>query len=306
MEYGLIIGERIVIMFIIMLLGALCYLKGMITKDGTKHLSNISLNLVNPLLIFMSYQTDYNERLLHGLLWAFLLSAVSFGISIAAAQLLIRTKGEDCAVERLLITYSNCGFMCIPLINGIYGSDGVLYLTAYLTFFNLLVWTHGYIMMKGTRDLSSFAKALRSPSVIAVFVGLACYLLQIRVHEIPAQSMQYISDMNTPLAMIIAGATAAQTNILKSLKKGRVYYISFLKLIVMPAITFGAIFLFPAPEMVKMTVLIAAACPTATICTMFAVTMDKNPQKCSEIFTVTTVLSGITLPLTVAAAGAIM
>lgn len=92
-----------------------------------------------------------------------------------------KKKTPDLAVERVSSIYSNCAFMCIPLINGIYGSEGVLYLTAYLTFFNVLIWTHGLMTMKGERDFSSLVKALISPSVIAVVVGLICYLTNVRL-----------------------------------------------------------------------------------------------------------------------------
>ena len=304
MEYGLIVGERIFIMFLILILGALCFLKGIITKDGTKQLSRIALNIVNPVLIFMSYQSEYDDRLISGLLWAFALSAISFAFTIIAAMFFIRQKNnDDCPIERFSVIYSNCAFMCIPLISGLYGSEGVLYLTAYLTVFNLLVWTHGLMTMKGERDFSSFAKALKSPSVIAVILGLICYLTQLRLPDIPSQAMEYIADMNTPLAMLIAGATAAQSNILKSLKNIRIYYICFLKLILIPAAVFLIINLLPAPDTVKTTILVATGCPAAPMGTMFAVTLDKNPQKCSEIFTATTLLSGITLPLLVCGTG---
>ena len=44
MEAGLIIGNQIIIMFIILIIGAFCYLKGIITKDGTKQLSLIHIS----------------------------------------------------------------------------------------------------------------------------------------------------------------------------------------------------------------------------------------------------------------------
>lgn len=72
--------------------------------------------------------------------------------------------------------------------------------------------------MKGERDFSSLVKALISPSVIAVVVGLICYLTNVRLPKVPATALQYIADMNTPIAMVIAGATAAQTNVLKALQ----------------------------------------------------------------------------------------
>lgn len=284
-------------MFIILVIGAFCYLKGLITKEGTKQLSAVELQLVNPLLIFMSYQKEYNSKLLNGLLWSFALSAISFAVIILLSYAVIGKSRENKDIERFAAVYSNCGFIGIPLINGIYGTDGVLYLTAYITFFNLLVWTHGYMTMKGERDFSSFLKALKSPSVIAVFVGLIFYLTNIRLPAVPATAMQYISDMNTPLAMIIAGATAAQTNILKALKKPAVYLVSAMKLLVFPACAFSVCRFLGAPQIVLMTVTVAAACPVATTGTMFAIQMDKNPELCSEFFTITTLLSALTLPL---------
>ncbi|MDO4945338.1 MAG: AEC family transporter [Ruminococcus sp.] len=296
-DTGLLIGRQILIMFIILAIGALCYLKGLITKEGTKQLSAVELQLVNPLLIFMSYQKEYNSKLLNGLLWSFALSAISFAVMILLSYVFIGKNREDKDIERFASVYSNCGFIGIPLINGIYGTDGVLYLTAYVTFFNLLVWTHGYMTMKGERDFSSFLKALKSPSVIAVFLGLICYLTNIRLPDVPASAMQYVSDMNTPLAMLIAGATAAQTNILKAMKKPVIYLVSALKLLVFPACAFAVCRFLGAPQIVLMTVTIAAACPVATTGTMFAIQMDRKPELCSEFFTITTLLSALTLPL---------
>ena len=297
MGAGLIIGKQILIMFIILVLGVICNLRGLITKDGTKSLSIVELNIVNPVLIFMSYQTDYEPALMKGLLWAFALSAISFAAAIPFSMIFVPKKSRYSVIQRFSVVYSNCGFMGIPLINNIYGSNGVLYLTAYITLFNLLVWTHGYMMMKGKRDFSTLIKALLSPSVIATVLGFILYVTNLRLPEIPYKAMDYISAMNTPLAMLIAGATVAQTNILKAFKGIEIYRVCAGKLIIVPALTFALVWLTPAPDIVKMVVTIAAACPVATTGTMFAITMDRHPQKCSEFFAVTTVLSGLTLPL---------
>ena len=260
MEYGLIIGERIIIMFIILLIGFFCYKKGLITKQGTKQLSVVELNLVNPILIFMSYQKDYDSAMTHNLIWAFILSALSYAVAIALSYVFISKKQKSFSVERFSIIYSNCGFIGIPLINGLFGAEGVLYLTAYITFFNFLVWTHGLMTMKEKIDFSSALKALKAPSVIAIFLGLIFYFTRLSLPTVPAQALQYISDMNTPLAMIIAGATAAQTNILCVFRKPRNYLICFYKLLAIPLIAFLVIRLFNVPSIVCTTLTVAAAC----------------------------------------------
>lgn len=303
MEATLLISKQILIMFIILALGALCAYKGLITKDGNKQLSAIELHVVNPLLIFMTYQSEYSPALLRGLGWSFLLSAVSFGVTILLSNLMIPKRREDHELERFSVVYSNCGFIGIPLIRGIYGDEGVLYLTAYLTLFNLLVWTHGYMTMKGSRDFSTFKKALCAPSVIAVLIGLVFYLTNIRLPRVLSSSFKYVADMNTPLAMLIAGAAAMQTDFKKAFKNSGLYIVSGLKLLVLPLLAFGINLLLiiclklPVPTLVLMTVTIATACPVATTGTMFAIQMDKKPERCSEFFAATTLLSALTLPI---------
>ena len=273
-------------------------MKGLITKEGNKQLSKVALYIVNPMLIFMSYQDcEYSSTLLKGLLWSFLLSGISFGVMILLSTLIISQKRPEHSLERFSVVYSNCGFIGMPLIRGIYGDEGVLYLTAYITLFNILVWTHGYMTMKESRDFKSFVKAATSPSVIAVFVGLLSYLTQKHLPDILHSSLKYISEMNTPLAMLIAGSAAAQTNVLKALKNKALYMVSVYKLLALPLVAFLLVHFLPAPHMVKMVVLIASACPVATTGTMFAIQFDKNPERCSEFFAVTTLLSGITLPI---------
>lgn len=297
MDAGMVILRQIVIMFIILLIGFGCSMKGLITKEGNKQLSAVALHIVNPLLIFMSYQSAYSSKLLRGLLWSFLLSGLSFAVTIGLSTLLIKKKRPEHDLERFSAVYSNCGFIGIPLIRGIYGAEGVLYLTAYITLFNILIWTHGLMTMKGSKDMKSFLNSLKAPSVVAVFIGLIFYLLQIRLPDFLHTSLQYVSDMNTPLAMLIAGSAAAQTNVVKALKNSGLYIVATLKLAVLPLAALALLHFIPAPHMVQMVVLIASACPVATTGTMFAIQYDKNPERCSEFFAVTTLLSGLTLPV---------
>lgn len=305
MENAMVIGMRVLIMSVILCIGAAAYKTGVISKDGTKQLSAIELKIINPLLIFMSYQEPFDTELLHGLLWSFLLSAASFGVTILLASFLKRKGGKNWSVERFSCIYSNCGFMGIPLIRGLFGNEGVLYLTAYITLFNLLVFTHGYIMMKEETDFSAVKNALRSPSIIAVFIGLICFVTKLRVNDIPAvgsfisEAMQSVADMNTPMAMLIAGATAAQSDLFKALSDKKILSTAFYKLIAVPGVIILLMHFMPSglPLMPRLIVCIACACPAATTGTMFALLLDKNAQRCSEIFALTTVLSMATLPL---------
>ena len=115
-----------------------------------------------------------------------------------------------------------------------------------------------------------------------------------------------MGEMNTPLAMIIAGATCAQTSFPEALKNKRNYLVCFYRLLVFPAAAFGVCMLFHAPAMVLTTITIAAACPAAATGTMFAIKLDKKPERCSQLFAMSTIFSGVTLPLVTILAGKIV
>ena len=289
-----------IIMFIIVIIGALCYKFRLITDDGKKQLSSLVMYIVNPLLIFLAYQTDFKKELLIGLMWTAIMAVLTYIVFILLSMVIIRDKeGRETAIERFSVIYSNCGFMGTPLIFGVFGSEGVFLQNGFITVFNLCVWTHGIMSVKGQRDMKSILRAFKAPAVIAVFLGLVLFFLGVRIPEIPYTALNHVGEMTTPLAMLVAGASIAGSNILKSLKNPRIYLITFLKLIVFPLIGLLIIAFLPAPETAKLITLIEIACPTATIGMMFAITFNKNAEYSSQIFAVTTLLSMATLPFIV-------
>lgn len=292
--------KQTLIMLILMLIGALSAKVGLISSEANKDLSKFVLQVVNPVVIFMSYQTELKPELVKKLLLTFALSALAMAVMLAGAYLLIRPKeGRNTEIERFSSIYSNCGFMGIPLVNALFGMEGVFCLTAFITVFNLTVWTHGVILITGEKDVKSVLKVLHSPTMIAIALGLLAFFLRIRLPEIPAKALGFIADMNTPLAMVVSGVTISETSILLIVKKSGVYRVCFSKLILLPFILSVIFLLLPVDEQVKMTVLIAAAAPPAAMCTLLCIRSGKDSLCASEIFTAGTILSVITLPIVI-------
>lgn len=298
---SVIILKQTLIMLILMLVGVLCSKTGIISQNSNKDLSKFVLQVVNPVVIFMSYQKDYEHELAENLLLTFLISFLSMTLAIILAKFIVREKKDrDTAIERFSSVYSNCGFMGIPLVNAMFGSEGVFYLTAYITVFNILAWTHGIILISGEKNFKQAVKVLYSPTMIAIYLGIIFFFAQIRLPEIPYQSLEFISSLNTPMAMIVSGVTMSATNITAMVKNINIYKVCFLKLIFIPfVISLLIILLCPhdTDSKVKFTVIIAASAPPATMCTLQALRYGKNSLYASEIFTAGTILSVITLPI---------
>ena len=295
-----LIIDKIIMMFLIMMLGVICYKKNFLDEGTSVKLSNFLLMIVNPLVIFVSYQIDFQADLFQNLLLVLGLSMVSFAVQILLIHLVIPgKKNRDATIERLSAIYGNCGFIGIPLINSLFGREGVFYMTAYLTVFYLYFWTHGVIIMAGKTDLKTTAKNLLSPAIVGVVLGLVCFLAQLRLPSVIVSAMDSVGSMNTPLAMLVAGATLGKSDLRVCLRKKRIYWICALKLLIVPAVAMAMVLPLALPQTVVMTLLVAAACPIGACCTMFALKYKGDGQYASEMFAVSTVLSAVTIPLLV-------
>lgn len=304
MSLAVIALNQILVMFLIMILGFLCYKLKIINHETNKKLSDFLLLIVNPLLIFNSYQREFNKELLYGLVVSFILAIVSHVIAIGAAWLAVRGKNkQDISLERFSCIYSNCGFMGIPLINSLYGSEGVFYLTAYMTVFNLLIWTHGVILMTGHRNKKDLLKTLVSPTFIAIIAGMLLFLLNFRVPQVLYRSMDYVASMNTPLAMIIAGVTMAQSDFKRVLFKWRIYLVVFMKQLAIPMILVLLYHKLPVDSKILTTAVLAAGCPVAAMGVLFALRYNKNHLYASELYSVSTVTALVTIPAIMLFAG---
>ncbi len=295
--------NQTLIMLILIGVGVICAKTKLISEASNKDLSKFVLQVVNPVVIFMSYQKPYKAELAKNLLLTFIISiAAMAGLIILSYVFVRRKEGSEFEIERFSSVYSNCGFMGIPLVSALFGDEGVFYLTAFITVFNLIVWTHGVILISGEKDFKQVVKVFYSPTIISIILGLITFFLEIRIPDTAASALGFIKDVNTPMAMVVSGVTMAGTNVPKLLKNYKVYYVCLLKLLVMPLILAVPLALVGVLDSkVGMTILVAASAPPAAMCTLLSIRYGKNSIYASEIFTAGTILSVGTLPLVVKA-----
>ena len=269
MELAAMTLYKTVVMAVLALVGVFCYHQKMIDEELNKKLSDLVLMVFTPILLFTSFQTEYDRSLLKGLFVATVLSLVSFAVIWGISKLVIRGQDPDTAcVEHIALMYSNCGFIGIPMAQGLFGSEGVMYMTAYVAAANFLL-----------------------------VAGVLCFLFQIQIPEMAEEPLEMIAGMNTPMAMIVAGVNIAQTDLLQCLKRWRLYWLCAVRLLVMPGVLVGIFLLFPGQGMVKTIMVLASACPAGVTGSLFAVRYGKDAGYASELFALSTVLSVATVPL---------
>lgn len=292
---------KIISIFIIMVVGVICFKVGIIDNNTKEKLSRLSTLIVNPILIFMSFQMAYDTALLKNMGILFVLAVISYLISILLAHFLLHEKnGYDLAVEKFAVTYTNCGFIGVPLGYALFGGIGVIYATVFVATFHIFCWTHGILLL----DNSGFQpKKLINPCLIAVFGGIICFIFQLKIPENIAFAMNSIADMNTPLAMLLSGAIMAQLNFRDTLKKGRMFFVVALRLVVSSAIFALLLRFIPIDEQMRVVAAVTAACPSGAMTITMAILYGRDDYYATELFGMTTLLSIATIPLCMMIAG---
>ena len=292
-----IVVEKILQMFILILAGEVVYKAKLIDETVSKNLSNLLLLVVSPLLIFEAYQMNFHRKLFHGLLWALLASLITLLSCMVLAFFMFPGKKDNHQLEKIGTIYSNCSFIGIPLVNGVFGSEGVFYMTAYNTIFDILLWTFGVWVMSSETDWKSSLKELINPAIVSVMVGMVCFLSGFRLPEIVMTPVELIGGMNTPLAMMVAGINLARGDLLKSMKNRRLYFICFVKLVLFPLLSIAILYPMQLDFTIAFTVFIGMACPSGATTIMFSERYGKNTSYATEIFVMTTFLALLTIPL---------
>ncbi len=272
-------------------IGFLCSKVSLIDEAAEKKLTGLLLKVVQPVYLFVAYQRAFDRGLLKDFLTCMAMAAAAFLIMILLPYLFFKKGSRDREVGLLLTAFPNVGFFGIPLISGIYGAEGVFFLTTMITMFNLLLWTYGVILMSGRRDsLKNTLKRLISPSLIAIVAGLICFSLGLLLPEVITSPLKKLGDMNSPLAMLVSGAVVARANFKQGLRDPMVYKISLLRVLVLPMAVALCLFWLPVNPMLIYIVVLSSGFSVGSAPLMFCVQYNKNSVLGGECVALTSVL----------------
>ena len=299
MELALITAQQVVILFLLIGCGFVAVKTGVLKQEGKQTLSNLLLYLVVPAMIVHSYMMEFSEEILHNLLAAFGMSILAILIgTVITLVLTARRKDRRAPIFRFACVFSNAAYMGFPLISALFGSEGLLYASAYVTVFNILLWTMGYGMVSGSSSPKEVARSLlHTPVLYAMVVGLAIYLLQIPVPNLIAQPIDLLSGMNTPLSMLITGMLIAAGDLKSIVCDKHIWKLAGLRMLLIPAVCVAVFTLLGFHGMSAQVVLLLECCPAAAITSVFAVQFGHDERFAAGCVVLTTLLSIVTLPL---------
>lgn len=305
MDLAIKIAYQVVIIFLFMATGFTLFKLKKLNSGGISDITTLLLEFVTPCVLISSYQKkipDYSTKLLSGLGIAALFTLLVHFIAILIATLIFKKEPSGkYKVNLFSAVYSNCGFMAIPILSSVLGTDGVFYGAIYLAFFTILNWTHGIVVYSGSIKAVSMKKLLFNPGVIGTLGALLLFLFKLELPGIVNDAVDSFAALNTPLSMMILGTYLAKVNWKSVFTKPSLYIVAFLRLLLIPFLAIVLIWainrVYPINLLIARSVLIPSACPAAAASALFAAKYDADATYASELVAVTTLFSIVTLPL---------
>ena len=299
MELALITTQQVVVLFLLIGTGVLAVKTGVLRPEHKQALSNLLVYIVVPAMIVNSYRMEFSAEILRNLLAAFGMSTLAILAGTVITLLLTaRKKDSRTPIFRFACIFSNAAYMGFPLISALFGSEGLLYASAFVTVFNILLWTMGYGFVSGSSSPKEVVRSLvRTPVLYAVIAGLAVYLLQIHIPNLIAQPLELLAGMNTPLSMMITGMLIAAGSVKSIVTDVHIWKLAAVRMVLIPAVCLALFSLLGFHGTAAQVVVLLECCPAAAITSVFAVQFGHDESFAAGSVVLTTLLSIVVLPL---------
>jgi predicted permease len=286
-----------------MAVGYVCRRKGLFSDAFVKGAVNLLLLIVTPCLIIHVFQRPFTKELLANLGMALAAAFFAHGVGLLFAETCFR-RVDDMrkGILKFGTVFSNGGFMAIPLEYALLGAEGAFYGAVYVVVFNLLCWTYGLKVMCGhLKDLDKRILFV-NPGTIGLTAGLPLFLTSTTLPQVIGEPIRYLSELNTPLAMIIIGYYLADARFAAYFRCAPALVASGLRLLVIPSIVLAVLMMvrgFGLDPVMAVALTASASAPVAAMDSMFAAKYGKDVDLSVGLVSVTTLISIITMPLIV-------
>lgn len=280
---------------------------GLLPLSSTGVLTSLLLKVTMPATIFTSMIRPFDPSFARDALiivaigTVLLLLYAAIGAGLARA---FRVPLGRRGIWMLCITFSNNGFMGFPVAYALFGDEGLALAVMLGIPSNLLMYSLGASQVStdrcagGAKERLSVKQVLSSAVNVSILLGLIFYAAQIPVPEVIFSPLEQLSNITTPLSMLITGISLAGSP-LSSLFRDRDAITGVVtRLVLLPLVTW--LLLLPLPienPLVTCVTLVIMAMPSASVATAMAQRYGSSTELAARLVCLSSLLCMVTLPL---------
>lgn len=303
MSIGIIV-QQMLVLFLMMATGFLCYKKHFVNENGYKNISSIIVNILNPLLIIsgvLNQKSIYSSKIIkENILLVIILFTTLIVISMLYIKI-VNLPQKDKNSYRLMLIFSNLGFMGIPLVSELYGTKAIIFVAFYILGYNILIYTYGiYLASKDNKAANSHFefKKLINPGMTACIIAIIIFVSKITVPHFISSFITYMGNASIPFSMMAIGISLAGTELKTVFTDIKLLLFSAVKMLIIPIICVLIMKNFGFDKEAFGIFSLMLSMPVGSIVTLIETEYGgKDSSICSSGIAATTIFSIITIPI---------
>ncbi len=291
-----ILSEQLFLLFTFMLCGFLLGKNKIVNYEHTKILSVLEIYLFLPCTIFNAFYCNFSLSNLSQYYVFIVVSLAVLGVLICFSHIIFEILSKN-VYDKNIYKYSliipNYGYMGYALAQGLYNSEGLLQMIFFAIPFSFYTYTFGYCMLTNRRI--SF-KSLLNPVILSIIPGVFWGILNIRLPAVFEIFVNKSANCMAPVSMLLTGMIISEFRIKDLIDDKKTYFISFMRLIIIPFIVMIILKQFFDDALVRTAVLLCAMpCGLNTI--IFPKLVGKNCLTGAKLAFVSNILAILSIPL---------
>lgn len=208
-------------------------------------------------------------------------------VGIAVAKKIGTNTQKELVILSLML--SNTGFVGLPVIALLCGARGVYFSILYGSVQDLFMWTYGYQLF-AKQKLASPMKLLKSPCIIAIFIGFIISISGIAPIPIAGTAIDSLAAMTVPVVLLYIGYILAKEGSAIFKISRQVFLCSGIKVWLFPLIAFAACLMLPIDNELKAICTVVVGTPTPVISVIFAKQFGKDANFATMLLIISTLL----------------
>ena len=285
------------LLFLYMLCGVIVSKIGIIRDDNRGVLVRVLMDVAMPMMVLNAFNKPTDPEALRASVLVMVIAAASCFVTWGIGTLLWRRQPDN---KRKVLMYasmfSNAGNAGLPVLNLVFGPEGVFYGSMYLIPPRILQWTVGMGFFLKPKKGAFVKNVLLNPMVVVVYIGFVLMAFNWQIPGVFGTAIANLGSMTGPLSMILIGATLAKMKP-RALLDPVVLLVSALRLIVFPLAAALALKALGVDQMTMNLCVILLAMPVASNTAAMAERYGGDFVFASACVSVSTLLSVVTVPV---------
>lgn len=273
--------------------------KGMMDEHTNNQMSDMIVHIFNPLLVLASASNSVGQVSFDAMKLAGGIAAGMFLVFIIAGMILspfFEKDKQQRKIFQLMFVFSNVGFIGIPVISSIFGSEYVVYVSEFMLVYTLVFYTYGIALMDGKVTAASI-RSMVNPGTVSGLLAIGIIIFGIQLPEFLKTAVTYLGNVTSPMALVSVGFALAASDMKKIFCQPRLYVFSLVKLLVLPLFMLPVLRLLIGDNELLAVCIVMFGMPVGNMPLILGNQRGMDVTSCSAAIILSTVLCVLTVPI---------